>query len=330
MRKIIIILALLLALISFELFLKHSPFEYGTSPGVYDKDIGVWHKKNFSGYSITECYKTKYFYDDKGRPKNTKLYDKSKRDIVFLGDSFVEAVMVDNPYIIHNSFARDINYSYNVLNYGLSGTSPVQSFMILKKKVDLARADYVIEFVGLKGDILEVDPLNQNSMSRPKVYIDFQSLNQYKVIPPRKSTIKDKVGDFLGDYQIYFFIKKLIYSLQKRIAPPRVETTKEVTPKLTKNWLYLKASIYQAYTLSKKNSIKFLLVIDSDNIKQREILKAFLQKEKIPFIMLQEEAEKKGITLKSFSCDAHWTKETHQDVSKIILDSGFIQRKKKN
>ncbi|CAA6817622.1 MAG: Unknown protein [uncultured Sulfurovum sp.] len=324
-KTIIFILSLFLALLGFELFLKYSPFEYGTSPGEYDKDIGVWHKKNFSGYSISECYKTKYYYDDKGLPKSTKPYDKEKDDIVFLGDSFVEAVMIPNPHIIHNAFAKHLNYKYNVLNYGLSGTSAVQSFMILKKKVNLAKTDYVIEFVELDGDLLEVDYQSHNSMSRPKVYLDFKSLTEYKVIPPRAINLKDKVGDFLGNYQIYFFIKKLIYSLQKKITTPT--TKKEVVENLSKNWLYLQASIYQTYLLAKQNNIKFLLIINAKDTKNKDKLTTFLKKENIPFMSIQEVAEEKGIELQTFSCDGHWTKETHNDISKIILESGFIQSK---
>jgi len=321
-KTIIFITASILALISFEFFLKYSPFEYGTSPGVYDKDIGVWHKKNFSGYSISECYKTKYYYDDKGLPKSTKTYDKNKDDIVFLGDSFVEAVMIENPYIMHNAFAKNLNYSHNVLNYGLSGTSVIQSFMILKKKVNLAKTKYVIEFVSLDGDLLEMDYKQHNNMSRPKVYLDVKSLKNYKVIPPRAITLRDKVGDFLGNYQIYFFIKKLIYSLQEKTARP---IKKEATPKFSKDWLTLQASIYQTYLLAKENDINFLLIISAKDTKKKEKLKAFLQKENIPFMSIQEEATKRGIELQTFSCDAHWTKEAHHEISKIIFESGFVE-----
>ncbi len=325
MKKIIIVItALLLALLTFEFYLYYSPFQYGTSPGVYDKKIGVWHKKNFSGYSISECYKTKYYYDDKGLPKSTKVYDDNKDDIVFLGDSFVEAVMIKNSYIIHNAFAKELGYQYNVLNYGLSGTSVMQSFMILKEKVKLTKTKYVIEFVSLDGDLLEMDYKQHNSMSRPKVFLDVKSLNNYKVIPPRAITLRDKVGDFLGDYQIYFFIKKLIYSLQEKTATPINKKTKV---KFSKDWLTLQASIYQTHLLAKQNNIKFLLIISTKDTKKKERLGIFLRKENIPFMSIQEEAEKKGIELQTFSCDGHWVKETHQEIAKIIFDSGFIDSK---
>jgi len=322
-KTIIFTLSLLVSLISFEFFLRYSPFEYGTSPGIYDKEIGVWHKKNFSGYSISECYKTKYYYDEKGLPKSTKVYDENKNDIVFLGDSFVEAVMIENSGIIHNVLAKELNYKYNVLNYGLSGTSVVQSFMIFKNKVNLNKTKYAIEFVELDGDILEVNYQSHNKMARPKVYLNFKSLNKYKIIPPREITLKDKIGDFLGDYQIYFFIKKLIFSIKKRTTPSIKEKKKTIL-NLSQNWLNLEASIYQSYLLAKKNNIKFLLIINSKKVHNRETLKAFLTKENIPFMSIQEEAQKRGIVLHSLSCEDHWSKESLNDIAKIIFESGFI------
>lgn len=322
---ILLLLTLLLALLSFELFLRYSPFEYGTSPAIYDKDIGFWHKKNFSGYSISECYKTKYYFDEQALSKSIKKYDKNKDDIVFFGDSFVEGIMIENPYIMHNALAKDLNYKYNVLNYGLSGTSVIQSFMIFKKKVNLAKTKYAIEFTELDGDLLEVVSQSHNSMSRPQVHLDFNSLTEYNVTPPRPINIKDKIGDFLGNYQIYFFIKKLVYSLQRKITTPK--ENKKIDIDLSKNWLYLQASIYQTYLLAKKNNIKFLLIINAKDKKKKEKLKIFLKRKNIPFISIQEEAEKRGIKLKTFSCDAHWVKETHVDIAKIIFDYGFIDTK---
>jgi hypothetical protein len=203
----------------------------------------------------------------------------------------------------------------------------MQSFMILKKKVKLAKTKYVIEFVSLDGDLLEMDYKQHNAMSRPKVYLDVQSLSNYKVIPPRAITLKDKVGDFLGNYQIYFFIKKLIYSLQEKTATP---IKKEATAKFSKDWLTLKASLYQTYLLAKQNNIKFLLIISAKDTKKKERLKAFLIKENIPFMSIQEEAKERGMELQTFSCDAHWTKETHDDISKIIFEFGFVKPSQKN
>jgi len=327
MKKLsIILIASILALITFEIFLKYSPFEYGLSPGRYDSEIGVWHKKNFSAYCISECYKNRYIYNEKGLPKEITPYDTNKNDIVLLGDSFVEAMMVKNEQIIHNELAKQLNLKYNVLNYGVSGTSPVQAFIILKKKVDFSRLKYIIQFVELDGDLLEVNPQNHNSMSRPKVYVTFNSLTDYHVIPPRAITFKDKVSDFLGEYQLYFFIKKLIYSIQEKLAKKTSKNIKNEHKEkdLSENWRNLEGAIFQTYQLAKQHHVKFLLAINSRDEKKKEQLKTFLKTHNIPSLSLQDQAKEMDIKLKRYKCDAHWTDATHGEIAHIIIESGFF------
>ena len=347
LKKITIItIASFFALILFEIFLKYSPFEYGTSPVIYDKEIGMWHKKNFSGYTIKECYKTKFIFDNKGLPKSIYNYDKNKKDIVILGDSLIEAIMVKNKNIIHNSLAKEFNNKYNFLNYGLSGSSPVQQFIILKNKIDLSNVKYVIHFVNLDGDLRDVDKKNLNKLARPKVYIEFKTLNDYKIIPPRKKNLYDTFGDLLGDYQIYFFIKKSLYYIQNNILKTQhqIHNKKDISishikdtttskhslinmQKLSKNWLYLQGAIHQIkkYIKSINNKTIYKIIVISKNSKNIEIIKKFLNKEKIEFVILNEIANKTGISLNGFSCDKHWNDKTHQQIAKLIKDIKFIK-----
>ena len=88
MKKVFIfILVGFASVILFELFLRFSPFTNGITPMTYDKEIGMWHKKNFANYIIDDCYKTKYFFDEEGRIKNNYEYS-SKFDftVSFLGN----------------------------------------------------------------------------------------------------------------------------------------------------------------------------------------------------------------------------------------------------
>ena len=89
---LIIFISSSFALISFELFLRFSPFEYGTSPVEYDKEIGMWHKKNYEGSAISDCYNTRYIFNEEGLPSSIYDYDTSKRDVILLGASFIEGV----------------------------------------------------------------------------------------------------------------------------------------------------------------------------------------------------------------------------------------------
>jgi len=349
LRKfIIVLLSSIFALISFELFLKYSPFEYGISPVEYDKQIGMWHKrefenytikKEFKNYTIKECYKTKYIFDKQGLPSSINEYDKTKKDVIILGDSYIEAIMVKNKNIIHNSLSKEFNNKYNFMNYGLSGTSPVQQFVILKNKVNLKNTKYVIHFIQLEEDLNEVVSENLDPLARPKVYVEFYNLDEYKIIPPRKKTMYDSIVDFLGNYQMYFFIKKLLYYLRDKlyylrdnILSKKNNTIKKTINKkveidFSKNWLYLKGAIHQInkYIKSTNTNIKYKIIITSKNEKNKMILKKFLESENIEFIFLNDIAKSMNIELKSFECDPHWNDETHRNIAKIIKEIKLIK-----
>ena len=177
----------------------------------------MWHKKEFENYTIKECYRTKYKFNKEGLPSSIYNYDKTKKDVVILGDSFIEAIMVKNENIIHNALAKELNNKYNVMNYDLSGSSPTQQLVILKNKINLDNTKYVLQFISLEGDLMDVDSKNLSSLARPKVYVEFEDFDKYKVIPPRDKNLYDSIGDFLGDYQLYFFIKKSLYFLRNNI-----------------------------------------------------------------------------------------------------------------
>jgi hypothetical protein len=329
---IIILISSIFALIFFEFFLKYSPFEYGISAAEYDKTIGMWHKRNFENYIVEPCYKTKYNYDAEGLPKSIVPYDKNKKDVIILGDSFIEARMVKNENIIHNALAKEFNYKYNFKNYGLFGSGPTQQFIILKNKVDLNNSKYVIEFIELEGDLLDVDSQNLGSLSRPKVFVEFDDLEHYKIIPPRTKTLYDTISDKLSYYQLYPFIKRSIYALKNTLSNKKDDSPVEKEDilenmDLSKNWVYLKGAIYQMnkYIKSVNPTIQYTIIVRTESLKNRAIIEEFLHKYHIDFIFLNEVAEKMNIKLEGFSCDDHWNDKTHQNVAKIIKEAGVIK-----
>ncbi len=325
---IIILISSFLALVCFELFLKYSPFELGISATKYDKKIGLWHKENFQEYIVEECYKNKYSYDEKGRPSNIVPYDSNKKDVILLGDSNVEARMVKNEYIMHNSLAKEFNYKYNFMNYGLAGTGPTQQLVILQEKVDLSNTKYLLQFIDIEGDLLDVDSKNLSSLARPKVYVEFDNLDDYTIIPPRKETLFDKISDRLNYYQSYLFVKRTLYFLQNKLTSKKEDTpqTKEEVD-LSKNWLYLKGAIYQTAKLVKSidSKIQYKLILRSKSEKNKAIMKKFLHEQNIDFFFLNETAKELNLKLDSFTCDSHWTSKAHQNIAKIIKEIEFIQ-----
>ena len=230
---------------SFELFLRYSPFTYGLSPVQYDSILGMWHKKQTSGYIIKNCYKTKYIFDNQGLPHNIHTYEQDKSDVILLGDSFIEALMVKNENIIHNALSKEYNHQFNFMNYGLSGTSPIQQFVLLKEKANLSNTKFITQFIFLESDLMDVDSNNLDTLTRPKVFVEFESLDKYKIIPPRNPTLYDKFTDIMGNFELYTFIKKLLYYFKNNLLTKSSHTQKEeIKSDLTKNWLYLKGAIY--------------------------------------------------------------------------------------
>lgn len=332
MKKIFIFtLVLFITIVLFELFLRYSPFSRGVSPVVYDKDIGMWHKKDFNGSLIKECYKSEYSFDKFGIIKNDYFYDKNKKDVILLGDSQVEALMVNNENIIHNSLYKELGGKYNVLNYGLSGTGPSQQYEILKHKVNLLNVDTIIHFVFLENDLNDGDPANFTSESRPKVYMRFNDLENYEIIKPKDYDIKERIRDFLGNFELYSYLKRSVYyfthlSQNKEKKDENYISNSYELENEEYKWKQLLGSLYQIKLLTKDLNIKYKIVVFStyefnENYStKREKLEKFFYTHDIsninivPFIKTLSENQEL-----SFKCDGHWNKNTHKALAKYIL-----------
>ena len=328
-RNFIIFFSAILAVILFEVFLRYSPFSYGRSPVEYDSIIGMWHKKQYSNYIINTCYKTLYSFDKNGLPKNVHNYDKNKQDVVLLGDSFIEALMVKNENIIHNSLSKEYNHKYNFMNYALSGTSPTQQFIILKKKVNLSNTKYITQFIFLESDLMDVDSKNLDYFTRPKVFVEFDSLDKYKIISPRDATIYDKISDVMGNFELYTYIKKSLYYLRNKIEGlNQISTKKQISYRqeqkldLTMNWMYLKGAIYQINTIANEHNITYTPIIISTNPENINIMKDFFQQYNIRYLVLQNEID---FILETFPCDGHWLDKTHINIAKYLKNIGFYE-----
>jgi hypothetical protein len=323
-KKIFLFLiASFVAVLFFELFLRFSPFSYGVSPVEYDKEIGMWHKRDFSSKTVRKCYDTTYFFDNKGLVKNSYEYNINKKDVVLLGDSYTEAIMVQNRNVLHNSLQREYGGEYNFLNYGLSGTASVQHLVMLQKKVDFKNVKEVIQLLNMDGNIYEVDPKTFDSTTRPKVFLDFSDMQNYRVIPPKPLDTKEKIRDFLGDFELYIYLRKILYFI-KGDKSDRVDIGHTEDENLSKNWLQVKGAISNIQKLLKEKSIKYKVIVYGRDLKLKKTLIKFLIKQKIEFYNLESLSKKYSLPLKSFSCDRHWSDEAHQNIAKIIKKENII------
>ncbi len=319
------LLAGIFAVVFFELFLRFSPFSYGISPVVYDKDVGMWHKKNFSSVWIKPCYQTRFYFDEKGLVKNAYAYDKKKKDILIFGDSYMEALMVKNENVMHNALYREYEGKYNFLNYGLSDTSAVQQLIMMGTKVDYANVKEIVQFIRIESDIYDVDPKRMDDTARPLVFLDFKDLENYTVLAPRKQDFKEKFRDILGNFELYVYLKKSIFFLKQKLLSTEQRTQiKKKEDDLSYNWLQMKGAIYQTKKLLEKKGVGYTILLYGKDIALNKRLTTFLDEQDITYHDILSLAKKEGFELSGFPCDSHWRDETHLNVAKLIRKEGLL------
>ncbi len=316
-----------LSLISFGYYLKFSPFAYPDTQVEYDAKIGMWHKKNFTGVIAEECYRNSYEFDAKGMLKSTYNYDSKKKDVILLGDSYLENLMLESENRIHNLLAKQFNNKYNFLNYGLAGSSPVEQLVILKEKVNLNSAKYVLHLVTLWNDLKGVNAKNLDPLARPKVYIDFKTLDDYTLFPPRKKNLYDGIGDVISGFGAYYFLVNSLYYIRDIIEPEKKTKDSDMDNKhdLPKNWLQLKGAIYQTNKHIIEYGVEYKIVISSKHEENGKKFAEFLNKQNIDYILLDKYVKEKKLELESFSCDNHWNAKTLLRISKLIQKVGLIR-----
>ena len=326
MKLLKIMITVCLSLMSFELFLTFSPFKGGVSPVQYDPDIGMWHKSSFQYVNSNDCYKTKYEFDGNGLIKNHYNFNPDKQDVIILGDSYIEALMIKNKNIVHNSLYREYGGRLNFLNFGLGGTGPTQHLEILKKFANIRRAKYLIEFISLDEgwgrDLEEVDPREFGWSNRPLVHLKFSDLDHYEIFKPPAMNIKEKIREFLAHFELYGYLRKTLKYYKSKLSANDSDISKIPygSRDWATNWDQIKGSVFQINKLSKANHIGHRVVVFSPDRNHNKVISAFLILQKIPFVDLVGELEKLKINLNSitFSCDGHWNDETHRLFAHII------------
>jgi len=321
-------ISIFLATVFFEIFLTYSPFRRGISPVQYDPDIGMWHKRNFQYVYEKDCYSTPYMFDERGLIKNNYNFNPDKKDVIILGDSYIEALMIKNKNIIHNSLYREYSGKLNFLNYGLGGTGPTQHLEILKKFAQLERAKYLIEFISLDEgwgrDLEEVDPQEFGWSNRALVHLNFSDLNHYETLKPPAMGIKEQLREALANYELYGYLKKTFLYYKNKLASSENGFSPSNIPygsrDWSKNWKQIKGAVIQINKLSKANHVGHRVIIFSPDRNHYKIISQFLTQHKILFIDLVGELEKLNIALDAitFACDGHWNDETHRLFAHII------------
>ena len=327
MRKFFLfLLGTFIAITFFELFLRFSPFELGVSPVHYDAEVGMWHKENFSSNKISECYNTPYYFDEKGLIKNNYTYNPNKKDILIFGDSYIEALMVHNPNIIHNALYKVFQGKYNFINYGLSGISPIQEYIMMTKKVDFRHTKALLQFIRIESDIYDVDPSNLDSTARPTVFMHFKDKEHYTTTPPKPYDLKEKIRDFMGSFELYIFLRKGIYYMKQHLqTKKKKKIIKKEKEDLTINWRQIEGVLYQTKKLLLAKHISYTVLLYGSNKAMNKHLKVLLDSLNISYYDLVDFAKKRNFTLEHFPCDSHWNDATHLQIADIIKKEHLLE-----
>jgi cytochrome b involved in lipid metabolism len=315
---------LLLSFISFGYYLKYSPFAYPDTQVEYNEKIGMWHKRNFSGVIAEECYRNSYEFDEEGMLKQDYGYDSKKKDVIVLGDSYLESLMLKSENRIHNVLARIFDQKYNFLNYALAGSSPIEQFVILKERANLHTAKYVLHVVALKSALKGVNSVNLTPLNRPKVYLDFTTVDEYTLIPPEKKNLVSQIGDTLSGFGAYYFMVKSLYFFRDLIKEHKKKSDKSNKHNQPKNWLQLKGAIYQTHKYIKSHGAEYKVIISSKYKENGKTFAQFLDSLDIDYILLDKYVAEKKLQLEGFSCDDHWNGETLLNISKLVKKASLI------
>jgi len=313
MKKALIILSLFFSILTlFEVYLRHSPFLGEISPVIYDSDLGMWHKKDFTGYISHDCYAARYQFDKNGLVKNLFPYNHQKPDIILLGDSYLEALMVKEASQLQNVLTQLLAATYNVLNYGLSGSSFIEHYLILNKKVNFKNTALVVHLVTLDNMLGRFFMGEPGPYPRPKATAIFENNGLVAITPPPAYSWKEKFRDFIGNFALYGYIKKFLYYFAD-VSPVDLKVDGSML-----NRFY--AAARKIHLFLQQKNIRYIQLFYTENKTLSQEWGHFLEQEHIEYVDLAVAFSQKNIAPAHlhYSCDEHWNELAHESLAHIV------------
>ena len=338
-----LVLAFLLAAVLFEAYLRLPPFRSGVSPVVYDPVLGYWHKLDYQGESFSRCYAVPYSFDGRGlRPSGGPAHQDGTpaRQVVMLGDSQVEAVMVPDDQVMHRRLQAYLGDSVEVLNYGLAGSGADLQYLVLKNRVDLAATGWIVQLVNLDTDIYEADPRNEKPGERPRAQLAFSDLDHFRAIPPAPFGWGERLREHASDFQSYSYVRAALVPLRQAVRRvrqalgDRQAAIQAEAPAAGRHgpselgWTNLLGALHLTQRLAAEHGIAYLPVVWSTD----PTLFAEWQRRSraigLPSFALAPALAAIGVDLSrvSFPCDRHFTAATHDKIAEALARSSFFTR----
>ena len=223
---ILLVFTLIICLIILEIFIRLF-FPVNDTIWLGDKIIGHIHMPDKQGVRYGEEYKTKLNFNDRGfHDIDHKIENpKSKTRIVFLGDSFVDALEVDfNESFVQQYQKRLDNYypeKYEVFNFGLYYFSTAQEYLLYKNYVKGFSPNEVYLFVFFN------DPYEicLEDVKNPTFYLENGEVKAREFTPNRYSNLQIFISNHLKSS---IFFRERFNSIRKNFN--EVNSTKSLPP----------------------------------------------------------------------------------------------------
>jgi len=327
------ILSIIGSILVFELILRFSLLSGGQASAVYDEKVGYWHKSNFTSQHTRDCYNVEYSFGEYGEISPQQPYNDELPNITLLGNSYLEAAMVENGNIIHNALYKELDGKYNVLNFGLYGTNIFHQALIYQYKVPNYNEAYVMQFVNFI-QALDYKPLEAPVLSRQLVQGSFE---KNKIVPAvvRDFNSFELFRDVLGYTEFYEHVLTTIATVYNFDFKNKVKKTDNVEDKEVekplfiikkqrseKQWQQLKAGIRFMQKQADERGSEYIAIVYSGNdfIKTNLVgdFISWLENEGITYVDLDQKISNYSFDNYGFSCDPHWNNEVHQVVGTIL------------
>lgn len=275
---------------------------------------------------------TRYMVDFKTDSNGFRIYGdpeaKDRKKVLFLGDSFTQAVDVSNSKTYYGILAD--NMPIEVFSIGGGGYGTLQEYMQLDKYVDEIRPDIVViqfssnDFINNSYELEAASNRNNNGMRRPY-------LTEHGVVyrNPGKLPV---VRDFANKYSrfMYFIIKRIdrLYArgstsvedviAERGVGHPLFRESVAITEQLLERIRARVPSTARIYAFSVDGKRPFY-----------EEFRRISESNGIQFIdgipQALDDAEKNEITTKAAD-RAHWNEAGHEIAAKVLkkhLDSNY-------
>lgn len=324
------ILLIIISIIAFELVLRFSLHSGGQASAIYDSQIGYWHKSNFTSQHTRNCYNTEYSFGEYGEIKPHTPYSPDKQKITILGNSYIEAAMVDNKNVLHNALSKSLNSEYDVLNFGLYGSNLFHQALIYLHKVPQYNEKHVFHFVNFI-QALDYDAKKASPLSRQLVEGTFKN---GKIIPQiqRDYNAIEKVRDSLGYTEFYEHTLTSIAHIKSFLEEKKPKFHEKQDAELDtiimkkdrspQKWNQLKSGIKFLHHEAQTRGSQYVAVVYSGNAFRKTNLvskfTSWLKQEQIPYIDLDDEIKTFNFIQYGYTCDFHWNDDVHQAIGKVL------------